>query len=72
MKYGVYKVFLEEDGLKKYLWGVWDDEFTANEVGLEIQGDGYFTEVIAFETDPPKYIEFKSPFDQDFPEVEDD
>jgi hypothetical protein len=60
-KYGVYRVFIEDRKIDKWLWGTWEDPHRANEVGLEIRGDGYFTEVIEFEDqDPPKHIYYSA------------
>jgi hypothetical protein len=60
-RYGVYKVFIEEDSIDKWFWGEWTDANKANEVALKLRNDGFITEVIEFEqAEPlPKHISFK-------------
>ena len=46
--YEVYKVFLENDELKEYYWGAWEDANKANEVALELRDGSCFSTVVHY------------------------
>ena len=52
-RYGVYKVFVEDGSIEKWLWGEWTDRDKANEVALKLRNDGFIVEVIEFEQKEP-------------------